>query len=197
MNTASNFLFPEMADDKRLSAHHTKTLEEMTPHERLMKLHYDRVHFIADGAMQGAAIKKILKTFSEEQAVRCYRDQVEELQPEGWRAVVNWSTVQKGIAEWALKNPVYARPQIPADVQYTFSMASAASALFVASLPDDPTEVVLENLRPMYDPLIFLREHFIEFVGQNLDDEFGALLPQHFAMLKNIVRQLTGDDDDK
>lgn len=83
----------------------------MTEHEILMKHHHDRLGFISDGGAQGKAIQALLKKFSVEDCIAYYNFQVCQLQPNGLRTSVSWSTVWKQIAEWAKAG----KPKTPQD----------------------------------------------------------------------------------
>jgi ferritin-like protein len=82
----------------------------MTDHQILMKHHSDRLGFISDGGAQGKAIKALLEKFTVADCIAYYNYQVMQLQPDGHREMVSWSTVWKQIAEWAKAG----KPRTPA-----------------------------------------------------------------------------------
>lgn len=63
----------------------------------LIDFHYKRIGRIPDGKAQGAAAKWILETYTSDQAIACYRFQLEE----SWRnGEVSWLTVKKSIGSF-------------------------------------------------------------------------------------------------
>ena len=72
----------------------------MSPFQKLMTYHADRIKVIPDVKAQGVAIKWLLENYDPAECISCYEYQLTET----WRSSpVSWLTVKKNIGDWKIK----------------------------------------------------------------------------------------------